>query len=418
MLSLEMIHKHHSNVTDSLAEHRSFFDESARRFADHFLAQAQDYQLDFSTLDEELDNLRRALVSYRRLQAWLDMARLTQAVGLFLGTRGYWAEHRFWLEEALNHRETLEDLTIQIEILEDLATITSSEGDRSRATAFYQEMIQLAEQKKDKMLLARAYYGLGAVYSSVGQLDLARSWWEKALSQAERASDEVSTAVIRYFLGTLSLLAAEGMSEKMNSAMGLTARIASRLGLTGKLILAQFHGMTYFVRGQLNQARPHYLEALELAREEGDKQGTALILYQLGQIAHREDDLSAALDYYQQSEVIAREIGDRTGLMAICAATGRLYLQQQRFDLALPCLEEGVDLERSSGDLKNVAENLYWLGYAVVNMGDPERARRIWEEGLAIFTRLGSPETRKVKDVLLRLDEAVSRKRRDVPFQK
>lgn len=161
--------------------------------------------------------------------------------------------------------------------------------------------------------------------------------------------------------------------------------------------------MTAFAEGRYEQARHQYLEALELAREEGERQGEALALYQLGQIAHWEGDLPLALDCYRQSEAIARQMDDRTGLMALYSAIGLVYLQQQRFDLAHPYLEESVTLEREAGDQRQVAENLYWLGYAVANTGDLEQAEQVFQESLAIFTCLGSPRAQDAREALSRL---------------
>ena len=89
--------------------------------------------------------------------------------------------------------------------------------------------------------------------------------------------------------------------------------------------------------------------------------------------------------------------------MALYSAIGLVYLQQQRFDLARPYLEQSVTLEREAGDQRQVAENLYWLGYAVANTGDLEQAEQVFEESLAVFTRLDSPRAPDVRQALSRL---------------
>ncbi len=394
------------------AERRTFFRESARRFADHYLAYVQSHALDFSALDDELQNLFRALVTYSHVQAWREVAHLVRAMDVFLDTRGYWSELRFWLERVLDHADAIDDPAVRMEIIESLAGVSSSQGERSKAIALYQEVIRLAEQQNDDGHLARAYYGLGTVYFSLGRWKSARSCWEKALSPAERIDDQALTSVICYFLGSPQLLDADSGNApgRMDLAIRLAARIAPRLGLIGKSLLAQIRGMTCLVRGQYGRARQHYLEALELARGEGDRRGEALALYQLGQIAHWESDLSAALDYYHQSEDIARELGDYTGLMALYSTIGLAHLQQQRFDLARLYLERSVALEREAGSPEGLAEGLYWLGHALANTGDLEQARQVLEESLAIFARLNSPRSRDVREALSLLRAAMDRR--------
>jgi tetratricopeptide (TPR) repeat protein len=394
----------------SLEQNRKVYQQSGQRFARHYLVYAQSHKADFTALDEELDNLFRASSVYSRLQAWLNVTHLVQALDNFLDTRGYWAEHRFWLEQVLDHRDALDHPSMRMEILGSLAHITSSQGDRKKAKDLYQEVIRLAEQERDEMHLARACYGLGTVYFSVGQHDGARFFWERAISIAKHIGDEALVAIIRYFLGTLNSLetSIERIDGETNLAIGLATKVAPWLGIAGKSMLAQLRAMAYFVRGQDSQAHQHYLEALELARKEGDRQGTALTLYQLGQIAHREGNFTDALNYYRQSEAITREMDDRTGLMALYSAIGLVYLQQQRFDLARPHLEQSVTLEREAGDQIKVAENLYWLGYAVANTGDLAQAEQVFEESLTIFTRLDSPRVQDVHEVLSRLRTVMS----------
>jgi len=59
---------------------------------------------------------------------------------------------------------------------------------------------------------------------------------------------------------------------------------------------------------------------------------------------------------------------------------GLLYLKQERFDLARPYLEQSVDLAQEFGDQRQIAENLYWLGYAAANTGETKRAKQIFKK--------------------------------------
>ena len=189
--------------------------------------------------------------------------------------------------------------------------------------------------------------------------------------------------------------------------MSIVDQIAGRLGNSGKEFTYALRGWGYLILSKYDRAHQCYLDALETCREEGDAQGTAFVLYQLGLIAELEDNLEMALEYYRQSESIARQLKDHTGLVLLCSSIGMVYLRQQRFDLALPYLEQGVMLARNSGDQEQLAENLHWLGCAVANTGDVRRAERLFEESLGIFTQLRSPEAQKVRGVLAQLHRAV-----------
>ena len=65
--------------------------------------------------------------------------------------------------------------------------------------------------------------------------------------------------------------------------------------------------------GRTHSAQQHYLRALETFRENGDRQGEAASLGNLGIIANTRGDLDEAERLYRESLVIKREIGDRQG---------------------------------------------------------------------------------------------------------
>jgi tetratricopeptide (TPR) repeat protein len=393
---------------------QSLFDiysKSAQRFAGHYRSYAHDYKVDFIVLDEELGNLIRALAIYNHLQAWLDLAQLIQELGVYLDTRGYWDEHRFWLEKAIAYKDMIRDPITKMGVMEDLATIVNSQGDRNLARGLYQEVITIAEQEKDEMRLARAYFGLGVVNLNLDKKEEARACWEKALGIAERIKDEIQIVSIRFFLGSLPFVEAETQNAPKAKQFPATPTIlvASQAGGAGKTLSTQLRAMKYFMQGRYRQARSKYLEALDLAREEGERQGEAFSLYQLGQISHLENNLLSAMDYYRQSESIAKQIGDHTGLRSLYSAMGLACIQQQRFDLARSYLEQSVVLEREADDQMQVAEKLYWLGYALANSGELERGKSSFEESLVLFDRLKSPRVKDVRDVLSRLGALMDR---------
>lgn len=386
---------------------RQFYNLSARRFSDHYLAYVQAHEADFAALDEDLANLLRALASYNRLQAWSDVLRLVRALDIFLDTRGHWIELRFWLEQIINRDKAIDDPAAWMDIVLSLAGVTSSQGDRVKAEELYQEVIRLAEQIDDKDRLGSAHYGLSTVYINQGRSDEARECMKQALRLAQQTENQTQESAIRYFLEATD--PSSDAAEASPRILNIAGQIAGGLGSSGKAFGYSLRAWGCLMLNKYGRARQCYVDALEQCRGEGDAQGTAFVLYQLGLIAALEDDLEMALEYYRQSESIARHLKDHTGLVLLCSSIGMVYLRQQRFDLALPYLEQSVMLARNSGDQEQLADNLYWLGYAVANTGDPRQAEQIFEEGLAIFRQLGSREAQKVRSVLSRLRQRMGR---------
>lgn len=159
--------------------------------------------------------------------------------------------------------------------------------------------------------------------------------------------------------------------------------------------------------GEMLFASTLYCEALQLATTLADERGKALAMFHLGEIARVQDRIDEALHYLRQSEDIARRMDDQTGLASIYASLGRLYLYQEQYSLALPNLRECVLLESAWGETRILAENLYWLGYALANTGRIEEAQDCFLRARAIFMHMDQERVTDVDRALARLEAAL-----------
>lgn len=391
---------------DNLTIARDHFDKSAHRFADHFHAYTQAHQVRFAMLDEELDNIRLALDIYRQRHIWSDLTDFVLTLDNFLETRGYWSIRQFWLEQSLEHNQEFDNRVVYLQVLQNLADVTSARGDLDKAEELYQEVIQLAEQANDKTFVGRAYYGLFSLYQNRGRMVESRRFLEQVPELAQQTDNQAQEKVADYFLEIVNL--SENDKKKLPKFFKLVKQIAKTLGQAGQAHAWSMHAWLHLRFKQYGQARRYYLRALDQVRQNKDAQGTAFILYQLGVIAALESDLKTAMTYFQESRVITEQINQETGLLHLYSSIGLLYLKQESFHLARPYLEQSVTLAHKFGDQQQIAENLYWLGYVAANMGEPAQAEHIFRESLAIYAQLGSPEVEKVENTLTRLQAAVN----------
>jgi adenylate cyclase len=391
---------------DNLTFGRDHYHKSAHRFADHYHAYAQAHQVRLIMLDEELDNILLALDIYKQNHMWSDIIDFVLILDDFLETRGYWSVCQFWLEQIVDHNEVLDNPVVYLQILHNLADVTSAQGDLDKAKELYQEVIKLAEQANDKTFVGSADYGLFSLHQNQGRLEESRRFLEQVPALAQQTDNQAQEQIAGYFLETINL--SERDEKKLPQILNLVRQIAKTLGQTGQAHALSMRAWVYLRFKQYGQARRYYLKALAHVRQNKDAQGTAFILYQLGLIAALENDLKTAMTYFQESRVIAEQINQETGLLHLYSSIGLLYLKQESFHLARPYLEQSVTLANKFGDRQQVAENLYWLGYVAANTGEPAQAEHIFRESLAIYTRLGSPEVEKVENTLAQLQIAIS----------
>ncbi len=95
-----------------------------------------------------------------------------------------------------------------------------------------------------------------------------------------------------------------------------------------------------------------------------------------------------------------RERGDGPALRWLCDFPNRLaFVLELRLAARarLPILECGLAAARGLGDRRGEGNHLGNLGMAYADLGDGERARKLWQEALAILEAIGSPYAERVR---------------------
>ncbi len=191
---------------------------------------------------------------------------------------------------------------------------------------------------------------------------------------------------------------------------------------------------------RFEESAQYFAVALEAFRADGSRYGEAATLSNLSRVQLELGDTEAALENSRQVVQIYRDLGagfrPANGLYALgiaLTATGRLDEAVDALSEALSIFREarqqfweGVTLFRLAqahyaagrsrqstaqveqalvilrdvGGEWRVANALTLLGRALATMGQPERAHACWQDALAIYTSLDSPEAQAIREFL------------------
>jgi predicted ATPase/predicted Ser/Thr protein kinase len=151
------------------------------------------------------------------------------------------------------------------------------------------------------------------------------------------------------------------------------------------------HGAAVLARGLGDFAVSHErIEAcVAIAREADDREGLALSLKELGNIAYMKGDHAAAKSAYEESLVHFRAIQDRHGIAAVLHNLGSVALGRDDYGRARELYEESLSLERELGDRTGEAITLNGMGTAARAQGDDIAALAYHEQSLALQRELG-----------------------------
>jgi len=309
-------------------------------------------------------------------------------------------------------------------------------GHLAEAITVHGAAVRAAGRSADNAAEASALTNLGSAYLQQGHFESAASHYQRAIALYRQAPDRMGEARAVSNLGLVELQ--EGCLEQaimhIENAVALFRDIGDRTGEAGSLANL---GIAEHRQGQFTAAMDHVQRALGICREIGDRSSEAHALTIIGTIHLRQGDHRQAVTFHQQALALAREIGDRSREADILANLSLARLQQGHHAAAAHVLQQAMALARESGDLALQAQALnnlgevyraqgrpgdaygrhmaamevaavigskleqarahYGLGEACHADGDVGKARRHWQEALALYTDLRAPEAEQVR---------------------
>ncbi|MEA2695112.1 MAG: hypothetical protein QOJ16_4499 [Acidobacteriota bacterium] len=144
---------------------------------------------------------------------------------------------------------------------------------------------------------------------------------------------------------------------------------------------------------RLADAQSDLLLAVDLLRQEGPRVELAQVLRDLGELERRLPDADAARQHYEEAVAIFRELDEPLQLAHTVRHLGDVHYESGRVRLAEPCYHEALELYRDhehtrSLDLANAIRSLAVLKD---DAGEPEEARRLWQEAHDIYVAFDVP---------------------------
>jgi predicted ATPase/class 3 adenylate cyclase len=252
------------------------------------------------------------------------------------------------------------------------------------ALDYYARVLRLlnVDERVDVMLR------LGEVLRLVGRWEEAATHYNEALQLAETRQNRLAQA--RCFLAIGDLERMQGNFapawEHLSRSSELFEMEGDRQGVaqvlhTGGTLAAQ--------QGDYSAARARFGASLETRRAIEDRDGEARLLNNLAIIDEYEADLEGALALQEESLSIRRQLGDPWAIANSLNNLGNVLLKRGQFVEARARLEEAVALLRDIGDQWRLANALNNLGNAAREQADYGEARRLYVESIGINRVLG-----------------------------
>jgi predicted ATPase/serine/threonine protein kinase len=173
-------------------------------------------------------------------------------------------------------------------------------------------------------------------------------------------------------------------------------RLGKLLKLPGALAPTKARQRAVFSSGVLAceqadyaSADPLFREALDIARQLGDKRAIAVSLNALGVNDRNRGKAATAHSLFEESLLLWRELGDQKAAARSLSNLANVFKSQGDYARARALHAECLSIFSGLGDRTGVAWSLNSQGDVARDQGDFGDAKTLYEQGLAIFWELG-----------------------------
>jgi tetratricopeptide (TPR) repeat protein len=173
--------------------------------------------------------------------------------------------------------------------------------------------------------------------------------------------------------------------EPETSNIFLALATAGECGMLAELMLAIEHFFPYVDWKGLDQAiTTPMMQAVEAARQLGEKRRLATLLSYSGKLAQRRGEYVRAAADYEEALALVGEMGDDAKMSAILRGLGVAAFSQGQYERAEGLYHRGLEYARKAGEPSLESSLLTNLGVLFFNLGRFSQAEAHFREGLRL----------------------------------
>ncbi|PCH93581.1 MAG: hypothetical protein COB85_06745 [Bacteroidetes bacterium] len=332
--------------------------------------------------------------------------------------RGDYPQALTYYNEALEIFKKLENKEGIAGSLSGIGLINRNQGNYSAALKYYNESLIINREIGNMNGVSRDLGNIGVVYRNLGNYPAALKSYFENLEIAKETGNERYQAIAHGNIGNVyhnqgdfeAALRYYTQALSMGRKLGDKQRVAIQLGNMG---------IIYHKQGKYADALQNYFEALKIERELGRQATIAISLGNIGTVyanqAEMEKDLNEsnrliekALQHYIEALKINRNSGNKKGVSVDLGNLGTVFTKIGQFEIAEKYLDSALAIDTSIGALHHSMEDYDRL--SIVNDSIAQAAFQSGEYKEAAFRYQSALEFKKIhgttKDSLFNEDRS------------
>ncbi len=143
-------------------------------------------------------------------------------------------------------------------------------------------------------------------------------------------------------------------------------------------------GFIYSTRGNYEEAIHYFLQATQINHEIGSVQGEANQLLNVGSTYRLLGEREKALEYCNKALALHRQISYKQGQAYVMGTMGNIYFDEKNMDMALRYYYDSLGIYRDTGYKYGEVRQLLNIGLLMKTQEEYDKAAHLFQEGLKI----------------------------------
>lgn len=388
---LQSIVNEYLSIAEQLINNKTIFNNQLAptliNLAYHHLLRG-DYEKSHRYLDQGFAHLDQFIPS--------QQLRLQQIKGDLLYLQGQMEEAYTLLETALSTARALQDKRAIVGIIITFSKVVANwQGDLQKTLQLLEEAYQIAKTEPNENRIGNLLINLGSLSYHLGDLEKAKQYFTDGAQHSRQTEDKKSLHIHLQNLGIIAQF--YGQYTEATRHLEEALSLSEELEIGDSIIAVKTSlGEVYRDRNRLNEAASWLLDAIQdAAKQQSYREGYARAI--LGSVWLKKRAFVKAKEELSSAWEACKEGKDVWDLFSVHRWYGELYLLIDDIPKAKTHIGQGAKYAQESGIPILLGTSLFQQAELHLTCGDPEKAKELAKESLAILRPLKAASYREVE---------------------